>query len=559
MTTEARQFKMHPKLLFDVIQRQAGTLSKAILEGVMNAVDAGSTEVTVDLTENQLVITDDGKGFRSKEEIELFFETFGQPHAESEGKIYGTFRMGRGQLFSFGRNDWVSGKFHMDVDIKERGLDYTLSHRPKARQGCSISVALYNPLLPSGLFEVQSDIEKWCKWAPIPVLFNGKQVNPVKPEDAKWDFVTDEAYISLKATQGPLSVYNLGIHVTDLPSYRFGTAGELVSRKQLRVNFARNDIQSDCPHWKKITAIVNQEATETITKKKTLNDSERMRLARQFVTGQISYREASKMSLMTLCTGRNVSINDFLNSCYKYSCFSVTNKGSRLGDMLIKTQLAYVLADETLIRFGVPDGPALVSTLARMAKEATRYTPSNLPQYKPIEELNKGFKQDHEIIDEKQYTDNEKLWLALVSYAGLHSKQVGDAGLVYRYNGRKVVIGKSDKADGWTDGETYVAINREFLKTLDFDVAGIVSLGQLLLHEACHADCNHDDHDHDQAFFENYHDNHKWLARFVNNAFNHLPAALTRLNRRVSKKMLKIADKVHEIKTKKQVLAARQT
>lgn len=30
MSTETRQFRMHPKLLFDVIKRQAGTFSKAI-------------------------------------------------------------------------------------------------------------------------------------------------------------------------------------------------------------------------------------------------------------------------------------------------------------------------------------------------------------------------------------------------------------------------------------------------------------------------------------------------------------------------------------------------
>ena len=38
--SETRRFKPHPQLLLDVIQRQAGTLGKAVLEAVMNAVDA---------------------------------------------------------------------------------------------------------------------------------------------------------------------------------------------------------------------------------------------------------------------------------------------------------------------------------------------------------------------------------------------------------------------------------------------------------------------------------------------------------------------------------------
>jgi hypothetical protein len=53
---ETRAFQIdHNKLLLDVIRRQAGTLSKAILEGVMNAVDAGATrcDISIDETEEQ--------------------------------------------------------------------------------------------------------------------------------------------------------------------------------------------------------------------------------------------------------------------------------------------------------------------------------------------------------------------------------------------------------------------------------------------------------------------------------------------------------------------------
>jgi len=39
-TAIQKQFGMHPKLLMDVIQRQAGTLEKAILEGTMNGIEA---------------------------------------------------------------------------------------------------------------------------------------------------------------------------------------------------------------------------------------------------------------------------------------------------------------------------------------------------------------------------------------------------------------------------------------------------------------------------------------------------------------------------------------
>ena len=81
---------MHPKLLHDVILRQAGTLSKAGLEGVMNSVDAGGSFCKLTCDGKTLIVEDDGRGFRNKQEIYDWFEVFGQPHEESEGQVIRT-------------------------------------------------------------------------------------------------------------------------------------------------------------------------------------------------------------------------------------------------------------------------------------------------------------------------------------------------------------------------------------------------------------------------------------------------------------------------------------
>lgn len=44
---ESRAFRMHKDLLWSVIQSQSGTFEKALLELVMNAVDANATEVCI--------------------------------------------------------------------------------------------------------------------------------------------------------------------------------------------------------------------------------------------------------------------------------------------------------------------------------------------------------------------------------------------------------------------------------------------------------------------------------------------------------------------------------
>lgn len=89
---ERRALRMHPRLLFDVIHRQAGTLSKSVLEGVMNSIDAASARCDITLDQHRLVIEDDGKGFADRTEIDNFFDTFGYPHEEGDA-TYGRVRM----------------------------------------------------------------------------------------------------------------------------------------------------------------------------------------------------------------------------------------------------------------------------------------------------------------------------------------------------------------------------------------------------------------------------------------------------------------------------------
>jgi len=283
-----RKFTMHEQMIFDVIRKQAGTLSKAALEGVMNAVDANASEIKITLDEGRMTLSDDGKGFRSKKEIEDYFETFGRPHTEQEQKVFGKFRMGRGQMFAFGRNLWETGRFRMDVDVKDKGLDYDLKELSEKERapGCSITIELYDQLLPSDVDKTVRDLELWCKWAPLRVVLNDREISS-DPAAQEWQYETDEAYVSLTGVGG-LTIYNQGVFVMDIPAYRYGTGGEVVTKmgQDLDVNFARNDILASCPIWKKVSPFIDQRATEKNTKKRALDDGARQRLAHQLKAGE---------------------------------------------------------------------------------------------------------------------------------------------------------------------------------------------------------------------------------------------------------------------------------
>ncbi|GGR13354.1 hypothetical protein GCM10008957_27890 [Deinococcus ruber] len=128
-STHTRKFIVSPAIIRNLIERQAGTLEKALMENVMNAIDAGATRVHVTLDRHGYTVDDDGRGFESNDQIEQYFETFGFEHegdALQAGRTYGTFGIGRGQQWHWASTVYRSRHFSMAVDIRARGLDYLL-------------------------------------------------------------------------------------------------------------------------------------------------------------------------------------------------------------------------------------------------------------------------------------------------------------------------------------------------------------------------------------------------------------------------------------------------
>ncbi len=537
--TETRRFGMHPKLLLDVIQRQAGSLSKAILEGVMNSVDAGAKVCRIEISEGRVVIEDDGKGITKRKEIETFFETFGAPHEDAEGKTYGTFRMGRGQMFAFGKNKWRTGPFQMNVDVKNDGLDYKLNELEVVAPGCRIEIELYDRLYLGDLAETERTIKKWTRYTPkLEVYVNGEQVN-VDPAEEKWDHVTPEAFIRLTDT-GSLSVYNLGVHTMDLGSYRFGSGGLIVTKERLKVNFARNDVQSDCEVWKKIKPFVEKKAEDKAVKKKQLNDGQRQRLTDLVVQGNPP-PDAKNLKLFTSVTGRHFSAQELNDTIYKYNKkVTACNQGNQIGDRLFQQKVAFVMSAETLERFG----KTLEKTVDYAWGLLERGYRNDKPQVVAFSELAGDLNDDFQILDAKDWKANEKVWMDLAS------RCVGElAGGYTEWTKirRRLVVGVSTGANGWTDGHTYVAVDRRFLARLKFDVQGFLELGRLLLHELCHDDSDTASHLHGAEFYQAFHDRAEHLGAFANHCLISAPNALKSAGK-MAKSNLKDVDRAAKIK-----------
>ena len=227
-------FCIHPAIIYSVIEKQAGTIGKALLELVRNAKDAGSDRVVLVITRQGYRVTDQGRGFRNSQEITEWFSTFGTPHVEGDA-YYGRFRMGRGQAMAFSASEWRTGSFKMEVDIKGKGLDYDLTVDLPDHKGCEITGIWYKPLTAQQLKAAVKEIKEMVEWADFIVTVNGETVSRDPAKEA-WDRITADAYIRFEQ-QGGLKVFNLGVLVRSYPGYLMGACGTVVSRKALQVNF----------------------------------------------------------------------------------------------------------------------------------------------------------------------------------------------------------------------------------------------------------------------------------------------------------------------------------
>ena len=512
---------MHPELLFSVIKSQAGTLSKAVLELVMNSIDAGATKVEVSLDRKALKVSDDGKGFASRREIDEFFETFGTPHKEGDS-IYGRFRMGRGQCFAFAVNQWRSGEFQMDVDIQGRGLDYTLQTGLAAVKGCHVDGRLYEPLDPSELINTERTLKEQCRYTPAPVYLNGKLLTE-KADGQKWTLVDEDAYIRANDSR-QLSVYNLGVLVAHFSSAEFGVGGVVVSKKQLEVNFARNDIlRNKCAVWRRIRPILSKMSGDMDGKEPTQKRTEEWRAfqAKSLIAmTEANYhqaREAESLPLFTDIAGKHLSLSQISRNAHDRAIVVAPAK-TLLADKLHQAKMACVLTPETFSeRFGM-DFDELLDRLAKIESNDGRrvqkpfeYTVMAIRRaLADFDEVAKAIQSDHHVMDAKHIPKDAAAAVKAIGEAQWH--------LIRALNGdhrlgqakpRKIRVMESETADAYTDGREYVFVNVKMLRGADGPNNGAswaARMAALLIHEYCHDFDSGVGHLHDTGFFEAYHE-----------------------------------------------------
>lgn len=523
---KSRRFAVSPSIIVHLIKSQAGSCGKAVAESVMNSIDAGANRIDITVDRKTFQIADDGHGFRSEDEILATFEVFGFDHSDHE-RQYGRFGLGRGQMWNFASTVWRTRSFSMDVDVRNRGLDYLLESNLDDVPGLTIHGTFYTEQSMADHVVLLKEIEDLTKYCAVPVYVNGKLVSR-DPTAEKWTEETTEAYIKITETGG-LKVYNQGIFVTTMPSQWVGVSGVLVTKRGhvLEANMARNDILRECPLWKRLHAHCVELAGNRITKNRgrRLNEDDRSFLAHQF-------REPGNFNnvlkpIFTLTNGKHLSLIDLLHHARRTRALTVSEGGCRTAEKLTRDNAAIVLSYRTLHRFGVDTIAELLAEMKaafaripeneRMATkewlslswalnnidcfvyEAMQRVPgcrelrANKIPTKDLKPAQRQFLSAAKIVNQYAYRA-----VAANSYA---------IGKCPRSGSRKLILAEAEGCDAFTDGLQFIAISEELAEAVVKKGYPMWHrLASILVHEYLHDADDSGSHAHDFDFYENFHE-----------------------------------------------------
>ncbi|WGC20711.1 ATP-binding protein [Enterobacter ludwigii] len=532
-------FELDPQIIHHIIYSQAGSIGKALIELIMNSVDARAGHVIIDITPDGFTCQDDGHGFASYEDVQRYFGRFGTPHQEGDA-TYGRFRLGRGQIMAHARTVWRSQQWQMSVDTRVMGYSYELDKLDHPVQGCVIAGEWYERLSSQERMSCIQEIRDLVRYTPITVQLNGTVISR-HPENEKWDAEDEFAWYRIRE-EGAVSVYNQGVLVRHDPGHLWGVGGLIVSKQPIALNVSRTEIlRKTCPVWKAIATKFGQlAATFSGTQgnhRKT--ESRREKSARALLAGDgdlLSLFHSEEV--ITLLPGKqHVTLEHFLRKC-RYGRHAVDDGAFTIvryplsvpkGEMLARAGIATVVHPVTLTRFGCFEPEELMECLARIQGNIATYhaqltsddrgywswgggwrAPLSLIDFATLSE---AFVERTRMVSEKTLdAETRRAWTALrwclANYAALC------AGGTLRYrNGRvsdgvpfRILLGESTSADAWTDGETYIAYNIDIVRRLKTDALMTASrLFSLTEHEVAHQgdsmECGHD-----EAFYQRFHD-----------------------------------------------------
>lgn len=545
-------FELDPQIIHHIIYSQAGSIGKAVIELLMNSVDAEATAVRLEMTKEGFHCSDDGRGFATRKDVLRYFGRFGTPHQEGDA-TYGRFRLGRGQIMAHATTDWRSNLWKMAVDTRSMGYNYELDDLSEPVAGCSITGTWYERLNDMELMSAVQEIRDLVRYTPISVELNGKLITRDARAE-KWDFEDDFAYYRTKE-EGAVSIYNQGVLVRHDSSHLWGCGGLIVSKRAVNLNVSRTEIlRKTCPIWKGISKEFSRLASEVTGRqgKHRKTEASREKAAHSLMSGGPRVLDIfRKDEVITLLPGkRHVTLASFVQHArinHRNTYTVASGNDVPKGEAIAQQGVIQVVNGQTLTRFGchnVSDFEEALQQILEVVTAAAReagshrqlpWLESMVPQLVAFSTLKEAFIERTLIVDEKKVLDKEarRAWIALrwclQHYAGacMGAPRYADGTVRYGENKLHILLGESNAAEAWTDGQSYLAINASIVKRLKTDPLKTAAyIFGLVEHEVAHQGDSLES-GHDEAFYQRYHDIsinmsperqrflHKWLMKYT--------------------------------------------
>lgn len=514
-------FELDPEIIHHIIYSQAGSIGKAVIELLMNSVDASATTVRLLMTKEGFQCCDDGAGFVSRDDVLRYFGRFGTPHEEGD-VTYGRFRLGRGQIMAHASTVWVSNRWKMTVDTRTMGYSYDLENLDVGSPGCQIDGVWYEALTDAELMSAIQEIRDLVRYTQVCVKLNTRTITR-DPKAEKWDFEDEFAYYRVKE-EGAVSIYNQGVLVRHDSSHLWGAGGLIVSKKAIGLNVSRTEIlRKTCPVWKPIARQFGKmaEAIAARLGEHRKTEARREKSARALLSGDANVAEIfAKEEVITVLPGkRHITLSAFLRQVH-YQCqykgsATVVEDGFDVpkGEIIAREGVVPVVHPKTLERFGCYNSvdfreclECVVDNIRQAIHQGIQVWGIDclrVPDLMAFSTLRDTFIERTRLVSEKDVLDKEtrRAWTALrwclQQYAGVCTG--GECRM-------HVFLGDSNRAEAWTDGQSYIAIDQRIVHRLKNDPLKTAAyVFGLVEHEVAHQgdslECGHD-----EAFYQRYHD-----------------------------------------------------
>ncbi|MDV3507014.1 hypothetical protein CMU89_07160 [Elizabethkingia anophelis] len=536
---EIKEFKTDKNLIYHLIDSQKTDLKSALSELIQNSFDANATICKVNFNERLKIISieDNGKGFLNKKEIEEFFGTFGTPHFEENSTKFGRFRIGRSQIFSLGSSRWRSKEFILNVDIRKKGLNYELievSEKQLYSNSTKIDIELYIPndgddfnsydYRESSLkYSIQ---QKFKYLQDMELYFNGELINSFQENFAnKKNVLEFNNFIFIDqgehGLRGHVMIYNLGIFTKTIRAFP-KLSGSIITKKHLKLDISRTEILPNDDIWSECEVFLKDLSKNKKNSSYSFETSKSVFCS--LFSNKIHYSEIREIPLLReIGSGKIHTFNSIYNKKNIF-CFSLytqaDNREKIYLDKLKQSGKVLILEFSPIISAWADiknTNSYIIEDILREIKQFLQFNISIIMEKEDrsthsnfmLEELNFLYKnlvrtgdyidenEDHQIIEENDLTLEEKIILEALNKSNhlLISERLREK--------RKIVFGLSNESQAWTDGKSYIAINKANIVDFKKSKGKLFYIGLLLLHEYTHQSNQTDLHDYE--FYNQFH------------------------------------------------------